>query len=71
MTAKTHTVAIEKRGVFSRVYAYVRPGIAAYRDWYTVYKPAADFATVADAQEWLERIIGIRAEDYEIHLRDE
>jgi len=67
---KTHTVAIQKRGAFSRVYVYVRPGIAAYRDWFTVYKPAADCATVAEAQEWLENAIGLRAEEHEIFLRD-
>ncbi len=68
-TPKTHTVAIEKRSLFDRAYVYVRPGIAACRDWFTVYQSAADFATVEEAQQWLERVIGFRAEDYEVHCR--
>ena len=28
---KTHTVAIQKRGAFSRVYVYVRPGMRPTR----------------------------------------
>jgi hypothetical protein len=67
-TSKSHTVAIDV-GQYGRAWVYVRPGIAAYRDWYTVYPSAAEFATVGEAQDWLERVIGFKAEDYEIHRR--
>ena len=64
---KTHSVAIVKYSAFGRAIVYIRPGLAAYRDWFTVYQSAADFATVGEAQEWLTRVIGYPAEDYEIY----
>ena len=64
---KTHSVAIVKYSIFGRAIVYVRPGLADYRDWFTVYQSAAEFATIEEAQEWLTRVIGFPAESYEIY----
>jgi hypothetical protein len=63
-----HTVAIELRGSpIRRAYVYVTPGTMFYRDWFTVFTPAAGFDSLTEAQEWLVRVIGYEALDHEIH----
>lgn len=64
---RTHTIAIELRGITRRAYVYATPGLMYFRDWYTAHAPAADFADLAAAQEWLVRVIGYEALDREIH----
>lgn len=65
-TPRTHAVAIEICGLTRRAYVYVRPGTPYYRDWFKSSQSAATFDHLADAQDWLVRVIGYEALESEI-----
>ena len=63
---RTHAVAIEIRGLTRHAYVYIRPGTPFYRDWFKSSQPATTFDHLADAQDWLVRVIGYEALETEI-----